>query len=509
MQTTPLILTTIGLSCAGWVLKTLFINPKSAVSIDNGNIVTGTGNLVGIPAYASPEKEQQITYKELALWLWNNPDKEGNGQEVIYQKLSELWAPKKKEATTLAPPIEFEHPELADFYHNRVIGRRFVSGSVLKAAEEILLYLDIHGDCSSLTNYHSLEKERGLSQKSQDVYAKTSLWQHTINTANAMIDLTEKDDLIPLTAKGLIAALGHDLGKIPKYYDQYKTSEPHWVASIGCLENMQTPITIPLWTEIKEAILLHHDKTSKQLPQLLCQADQAARRKELNDEIDHHGPEVIDWVEIKPEETVITVEESIPEPAAVVIPPPTPPAKTPSLKSVPFVSQEQMNLDLSQHIPDNTVPIDGWLMDVPHFVSYIGQFVNGKVPGAADSFWSAIMKEGLIYYRRKDFILAVQSYSEGHLDVESNLINPQATDNLLYSIIKAMDLDSSKPVAMQYLGKRRYTAKFIVSVKGKNAREQSFIPFNAKAFSERFSEIQARGTRKSVDNIEKISWMEE
>lgn len=514
-----------------------------------------TERIIGVPIVASTSKEQEITYRELAMWLWNRPDNESDQIEVLFDRLATgLWSnPIQVDPVEVIKPT-FVHHEIEVFYDTKVVGRRYVAGAVLQAVEEILLYLDEHGNCSSLASFHSREWAKTAHQKSMDIYAQVDLWEHSIHVAEAMIHLTETDDLLPLTAKGIIAALGHDLGKIPKYYDKYKHSEPHQIASIGCLEAMKYVTALPSWPEIREAVQLHHDRSNSQLAKYLAEADQMARRRELNEYIDHDGalrdnqprtslPSKIPSPKVPSDQSVFdfNVSSAIsdtanpansspateipqyePEPATCTVAPVVdpPPVITVIKEDDPEQMQEEPSLEAvslpalekqssKRHQPTGVVNVNTWLTDPEHLVTYIGQYVNGRVPGGDEaSPWSSVLKDGFVYFKPKDFVRLIQQYAQGHKDVEDKLVNQQSIDNLLYAIVKKLE-SNTDAIASQYLKKMRFASKFLVHIKGQeHSRPQYFIPFNAKAFSLRFAEIDKKNQKTTIKNIEKIVWME-
>ena len=101
---------------------------------------------------------------------------------------------------------------------------------------EILSLLDRQsGDPSVIDKYSEL-KEEGIELTSYDTLSKIALYRHTLNVAEQMMKRTGPG---AICGESIIAALGHDLGKIVGYrINGYKTSmHPH--LSVGLLNKIK------------------------------------------------------------------------------------------------------------------------------------------------------------------------------------------------------------------------------------------------------------------------------
>ena len=109
--------------------------------------------------------------------------------------------------------------------YEKVIGEK-----ALKSVVEILKLLDREGDCSSVVSGESWGEEK------VNIYSaleRVSLRTHSFNTARYMLEILKREysDFEMVVGKGLIAALGHDLGKIPRLKKAYYSTGDHPINS--------------------------------------------------------------------------------------------------------------------------------------------------------------------------------------------------------------------------------------------------------------------------------------
>ncbi len=156
-------------------------------------------------------------------------------REVALERLAGIWTQKEttesslkkdeKEARketeksqngTHEPCVSFRNPDLKAFYIENVRDKAGFPPQAKQVVEGILETLDREGDCPSVVNSHG-KIEASLETGVYNRLARVTLREHALDTAGEMLRLVDPG---PMTPMAIIAALGHDLGKIPAYRQQ-------------------------------------------------------------------------------------------------------------------------------------------------------------------------------------------------------------------------------------------------------------------------------------------------
>ena len=233
------------------------------------------------------------------LWFRDNGGRSAERKKVGLEHISGIWTPHKKKIMQLEQlvPIwrethsegqpgdgeesiglQLEHQGLRQFYNDHIRLNPFITGNVLVVIEKCLSLLDKEGSCPSVVNLRG-DPEALLEKNAYTMLGKTNLIDHTLHVAEEMRPLT--GDRGPLWAKGLMVALGHDLGKLPSLRGRFYSLGDHPLISATILDQMPAFKALPYKEEILRAVKDHHRVPKPGLGQKLKEADQAARRGEL------------------------------------------------------------------------------------------------------------------------------------------------------------------------------------------------------------------------------------
>ena len=149
----------------------------------------------------------------------------------------------------------------------------------------VVKILEEYGDCPSIVTA-GIERDEECTDlySIRDTLAKVTLRDHTYRVtelALALLKQTYRDGdlMIP---KVLVAALGHDLGKIPRFRaTAAHAMGDHPVVSAIKLQECFAGTSIPWFSEVLDAIKGHHRIGKDRLGVILRQADGQARVKEM------------------------------------------------------------------------------------------------------------------------------------------------------------------------------------------------------------------------------------
>ena len=510
---------------------------------------------IGCIMKKSSEEEVKVTLELLAKKMsWDGK----KGEPISMSTLATQWADHPNNTIQQKSLRSYQHPEINQFYREQIIGRSYFTDTILEVAETLLDFLDKNGDCSSITTGNKHENEdTSFPSNTIGILSAIPLWKHTLNVAYEVIHDTK--DKPELTFKGIIAALAHDIGKVPKIYKEFCVQGPHQTSSLTVLSQMEIVKSLGFAKDLREAIQMHHSKktANNTLLCILIDADQEARRKEAS----AHLKEMIVPIptEISEPDLAANVREPEPiaplsdpivfkpppacdpppgaeEPPVVIAPAITDPAPLPAAvtnqkktlskkKAKPEVSSQaapnqpdedpfrtppsSVGLDLGEFAyPKKEIPVP-WL-DPPTFLALIGNHINSRVTGG-NRYWSGLSKDGLVYFRKSDFRIMLQLYVKGtpvENDVCVQFLANQNAENLIYSVVKVLERHGA--VAGGYLEKGNSTGRFALRMKGQSfdpSKVLYLIPFYSNFFPQQMINISRDTPSNQIESILKVAWV--
>ena len=170
------------------------------------------------------------------------------------------------------------------FYNDVIEPHRESLSGVLEGINRIMELLERYGDCPSVVDTVT-DSERGEVTRIGNILSKVTLRDHTFNVTRIALRLlkdTYHDPVgyIPVT---IIAALGHDLGKIPELRSQGSyVKADHPPTSVSIVEGIFEKDKDAHWLKmVAKAIGEHHQSATDPLSELLKEADGKARQMEI------------------------------------------------------------------------------------------------------------------------------------------------------------------------------------------------------------------------------------
>lgn len=176
------------------------------------------------------------------------------------------------------------HVMVQAFYSEVIEPHRETLGGMLEGINRIMELLEHYGDCPSVVTTIT-DAERIEVARIGDILSRVSLRDHTFNVTRIALRLLKNAyhdpvGYIPLT---IIAALGHDLGKIPQLRSQgtYAKAD-HPRTSVSIIEGIFEKDTGAHWLKVVTKVIgEHHQSATEPLSELLKEADGRARQMEI------------------------------------------------------------------------------------------------------------------------------------------------------------------------------------------------------------------------------------
>ncbi len=188
------------------------------------------------------------------------------------------------------------------FYSEVIEPHREMLAGMLEGINRIMELLERYGDCPSVVTTITDAKRSEVS-RIEDILSKVSLRDHTFNVTRIALGLLtnayhDPVGYIPIT---IIAALGHDLGKIPHLRSQGTyTKADHPPTSVSIIEGIFEKDMGAHWLKVVTKVIgEHHQSTTEPLSELLKEADGRARQMEVDQAEKRQSLSWEEWFECK------------------------------------------------------------------------------------------------------------------------------------------------------------------------------------------------------------------
>lgn len=332
----------------------------------------------------------------------------------------------------------------------------------------IVQLLDREGGCPSVVNVQG-DAEAAWDENTYRILAQTTLLDHSLNVAEQVVQLLSEDQAWHVIPDTMVAALGHDLGKLSSARGSLYSLGEHPLAAGKPL------VTIPGFKELfrKEEILraikLHHKMPEGLLGKTLKKADQLARQKELEE----HCP-----VADRLQQTLSENQSLSPEQAH------GPAIATP----VKISWQAQVDIFDEKAVPERKqqdtarpqlIDISRWF-DAAGFLEGLKPYINRMF---GRRFMAFSMADGLVYFQVKvlEEVARKQAEQAGCMEIATIGQDDLAMRQVLFTIVH--HLRQEQDVVARGLIKDTYFGGYFLVTKkfGKDMRGY-YTPFHAEIF---------------------------
>ncbi len=418
----------------------------------------------GVPG---PSEKQQLALERLSgIWTQRTAEEEARVENVREEKSVEDRG---------AGPVSLQDPALNAFHAKYIRDKSGFPPQARKIVEGILEILDREGDCPSVVNTYG-EAESSLEGGVYDRLARVILREHAIDTVEEMLRIIEPG---PMTPMAVIAALGHDLGKIPGYRQKLYSLGDHPVISVTVLEKIPGFAELSNREDIVRAIRDHHRKPVDFFSIKLKEADQEARKKELARNFSLNEEKTSEQSKTRGKE---------------------------ERKQAAGTGQVKSPDHTHGHNRDDKKKTKPREIDLPWYdgeaiLREIAERIN-KVDGGR---WEAFsMSNGCVYVQVGLMWSIAKTVARKNGD-PSVLIGDADEDlrkNILYSIVERLKTEQ-KAVARGLIRDGYFCAPFVVALRDGTVHPKAmYVPFNLEAFGVLTSELESQKYGKVKDIVD-------
>jgi hypothetical protein len=394
--------------------------------------------------------------------------------EVHISEIAPIWRD-DEQAKSEQKHYVFQTERIMEFFEKHVMQAPWFRNANLQeeTCYQILLILEKEGDCSSVVSAAD-DVEGSWNSNTFTLLGQTSLLDHSLHVAEEAVKLLLDEDASHVIPDTLVAALGHDLGKLPSIKGHLYSIGEHPLAAGRVLAEIGSFRQLARKDEISMAIKLHHKRPEGLLGKTLKKADQLARQKELENAADR-----------------ISNQDAGLHPA--VNRPGAPVAGEGSKGAW------QAHYDIygggdppvrSKETAPNLIDISAWF-DAQAFMDFLRPYIN-RVSGRR--FMAFSMPDGYVYFQVKalEEVARRQAELAGAMDIATMAADDLTMREVLYTVVHHLRVES-EVIARELVKDQYFGGYFTITTKGGNTITGYYTPFHAEAFGS-IAEMEAEKT---------------
>jgi hypothetical protein len=424
--------------------------------------------LAGMLVLRDEEQEpsflEQMTLSTLSQrWIRPKTSTRIEGVKHI-SELAHLWRNEQVIAEGIEK-FELTHPRSRSFasqlrtwsFFNQAPGQRAV-------CLEIVRLLDREGQCPSVVDVQG-DVEAAWEQNTYQILAKTTLLDHSLNVAEQVVKLLSDHQAWHVIPDTMVAALGHDLGKLKSARGSLYALGEHPLAAGAIISGIPGFKELSRKEDILRAIKMHHKMPEGLLGKTLKKADQQARQQELEC-----------WVGVEATEEI---KESHGEEAK---------EKPPKLSSREAVQRVQADIygetinpapSREEIAPPQRMDISRWF-DAGGYLAMLKPYIN-RLEGRR--FLAFSMADGLVYFQVKvlEEVARKQAQEAGCMEIATMAQDDPTMRQVLFSVVQHLR-QQHEVIATHLIRATYFGGYFLVTRKHSKEMRGYYTPFHAEAF---------------------------
>ena len=463
----------------------------------------------------SPDVPVSITLEKLSE-LWSQGKKTG---QVKIEDLAPIWRENVENVVSEKKIYSFQNKKIADFFRINIDQAPWFSKAPLQkeVCFQILSLLDVEGQCPSVVNAAD-DVEASWDSTTYDLLGRTSLLDHSLNVGMEAIRILKEENADHVIPDTLVAALGHDLGKLPSVKGHLYSLGEHPLAAGRVLVGIPEFKQLVRKDEISRAVKLHHKKPEGLLGETLKKADQLARQQEMEravEQLSEQNP--LSEQSNKGSENYINkdsnndVQKGSDNDSRIVQPDPATPLSAvkkdnSSPQGSTAVWQAQADIYGEDEIvkkkksnAPNRIEISNWF-DAQGFLDALKPYIN-RITGRR--FMAFSMSDGYVYFQAKviEEVARKQAEHAGAMDIATMASDDLTMRQVLFTIVDHLRVEHGV-VARELIKDQYFGGYFTIKTGGRNMKG-FYTPFHAESLgSIAEMENEKKGILKNFKSVE-------
>ncbi len=464
-------------------------------------LLGGTGCLIGMVLIAFFQGHRKrmttevsphvsVTLEELSR-IWARARETG---EIRIDDLAPIWREKTDSGCRQEKTYRFRNKKIADFFREHIeqapwFARAFPQKEVCC---RILSLLEEEGGCPSVVNAAD-DVEASWDSTTYDLLGQTTLLDHSLNVGLEVIRLLSEEDAHHVIPDTLVAALAHDLGKLPSIKPHLYSLGEHPLAAGRVLSTIAPFKQLTRGDEIARAIKLHHKRPEGLLGQTLKKADQRARQRELERAVELLGGG----------ETIPDVQpgSAVPPSAALSKKSSSSTGSAAAWRTQADIYGEETSVRKTDEAV-RRIDISAWF-DAARFLDALRPSIN-KVTGRR--FMAFSMPNGYVFFQAKalEEVARKQAEQAGAMDIATMAAGDPTMRRVLFTVVDSLRHEHG--IIARELIRDRYFGGYFTITTGGRSLKGFYTPFHAEAFGS-IAEMENRktGILKNFISVEPFS----
>ncbi|WP_319548486.1 HD domain-containing protein [Desulfogranum marinum] len=329
---------------------------------------------------------------------------------------------------------------------------------------QLLRMLEEEDPCPSVVN-PSNDVEASWNTNTYNMLGKTSLLDHSLHVAEQTVALLIDIKAHHVIPDAMVAALGHDIGKLPTNRTHLYSLGEHPLAAGRVLAEIKLFGEISRKEEISKAIKHHHMRPEGLIGKTLKKADQKARQQEL--------------------EEAVNLQKQGGEPGEV------PAHKSGFLPAPENSLARQADIDIyggdeksrsknnNSSRAINQINISSWF-ESKAFLDELKPYIN-RLEGRR--FMAFSMPGGHVYFQPKVIEKVTRKLAEkaGAMDIATMADKDKSMQNVLFSVVEQFR-SGNDMIARDLINDQYFGGYFTIKMQSGKTMKGYFTPFKAEAF---------------------------
>lgn len=404
-------------------------------------------------------------------------------QEIPISDLAEIWAESKRTGQIhirdIAPlwrkstiteeersDYTFKYPEVEKWFQANISEQPWFNEAEahMEICYQLLQMLEKEAPCPSVVN-PSNDVEASWDTNTYNMLGQTSLLDHSLHVAEQTITLLIDAGAHHVIPDAMVAALGHDIGKLPTNRTHLYSLGEHPLAAGRVLAEIKLFGELSRKEEISKAIKHHHMRPEGLIGKTLKKADQKARQQELEEAVNlpkqQEEADAEDTIELA---SLPTVENGLARQADADI----------------YGGDEKAELSNNTTTGSiKRVNISNWFAPEA-FLNELKPYIN-RLEGRR--FMAFSMPGGYVYFQPKAIEEVTRKLAEkaGAMDIAIMADKDKSMQKVLFSVVEQFrrghDMIARDLINDQYFG-----GYFTIKMQSGKTMKGYFTPFKAEAF---------------------------
>ena len=418
--------------------------------------------------------QQEIPLSELAE-IWAVSKRTG---QIHIRDIAPLW---RKSTITEEERSEylFKYSRIEQWFQANISGQPWFNQAEAhtEICYQLLRMLEKEDPCSSVVN-PSNDVEASWDTNTYNMLGKTTLLDHSLHVAEQTVALLIDAEAHHVIPDVMVAALGHDIGKLPTNRTHLYSLGEHPLAAGRVLAEIKLFGNLSRKEEISKAIKHHHMRPEGLIGKTLKKADQKARQMELEDAVNQQKQQAESIEEIVEEATPLSAAEN-----------------NLARQADADIYGGDEKADSKSKTPSGTINqinISSWF-EPETFLNQLRPYIN-RLEGRR--FMAFSMPGGHVFFQPKVIEEVTRKLAEkaGAMDIATMAEKDKSMQKVLFSVVEQFrsghDLIARDLINNQYFG-----GYFTIKMQSGKTMKGYFTPFKAEAFG---SIAELENTKKGI-----------